>query len=514
MITPTLPQSSRQRIARAMPRLLALLITLAFINTGFAQEPGASNAAPVERYMNDSTAIVAWADISKIDLAALSDFGMKLNPIESPVKKLEPVRDALVQLGVKRIYFVGDLSVFMPGPIAFIVPVSADKAGTVRLVLGTLVGTEGTVIVDGDAVLYGDKTQIEKLQTKRDGPPDASFVKTINGLRHPHGLVIRTSASTLQPLVATLPEMFGENADVATRVGELLLKIRSVAMSGELPPSKAKLQIETDSADSAKQLAALVNEETTRRIGKAATTLQLTLEDLNVVHSTDSAEQIDAVIASLKELLTPARMRAQHMQTLNSLKQIGLAMHNFADSYDCFPPQALADEKGRRLLSWRVLILPYLDQEALYNQFHLDEPWDSEHNKTLIDKMPAVYADLTVDAKPPESGKTRMVAPLTEKSMFGRPGAGVQFKHINDGTSNTLLVVEVSLEKSVIWTKPQDVEIDLEKPLASIINEMSAGFHACLADGAARFIPKSIDPKILRALLTIDGGEIIDFDKL
>jgi len=310
--------------------------------------------------MNNATAIVAWADISKIDLAALSEFGMKLNPIESPVKKLEPVRDALIQLGVKRIYFVGDLSVFMPGPMAFIVPVSADKAGTVRLVLGTLVGTEGTVLVDGDAVLYGDKALVEKLQTKLDGPPDASFLKTINGLSHSHSLAIRTSASAMQPLVATLPEMFGDNADAEKRAGELLLKIRSVAVSGELPPAKAKLQIELESMDSAIQLAALLNEETTRRIGNLASPLQLTSEAVNVVHSTDSAEQLDAVI----------------------------------------------------------------------------------------------------------------------------------------------------------WTKPEDVEIALDNPLASIINETLAGIHACLADGAARYFSKFIDADILRAVLTIDGGEIIDFDKL
>ncbi len=79
-------------------------------------------------------------------------------------------------------------------------------------------------------------------------------------------------------------------------------------------------------------------------------------------------------------------------RSANNLKQIGLAMHNYASANkDDFPPAAVCDKKGKPQLSWRVLILPYIDQNELYKQFKLDEPWDSEHNKKLIEKMPAVY---------------------------------------------------------------------------------------------------------------------------
>ena len=76
---------------------------------------------------------------------------------------------------------------------------------------------------------------------------------------------------------------------------------------------------------------------------------------------------------------------------MNNLKQIGLAMHNYHDVHRTLPPAYHADASDRPLLSWRVLILPYLEQDALYREFHLNEPWDSDHNKKLIERIPAVY---------------------------------------------------------------------------------------------------------------------------
>src|ERR1700676_3675353 len=102
-----------------------------------------------------------------------------------------------------------------------------------------------------------------------------------------------------------------------------------------------------------------------------------------------------AIIAVLIALLLPAvqaaREAARRAQCVNNLKQIGLAMHNYHSTYDCFPPAVTADDQGRPLLSWRVLILPYLEEAPLYAQFHLDEPWDSPHNLPLASKMPRVY---------------------------------------------------------------------------------------------------------------------------
>ncbi len=108
--------------------------------------------------------------------------------------------------------------------------------------------------------------------------------------------------------------------------------------------------------------------------------------------------------AMLLPMAQSARAQARRAQSVNNLKQIALAMHNLHDVNNHFPPQAIVDDDGKPLLSWRVAMLPYLEQQDLYNEFKLDEPWDSEHNKALIPRMPAVFA--IPGAAKPEPGKT------------------------------------------------------------------------------------------------------------
>ena len=95
-----------------------------------------------------------------------------------------------------------------------------------------------------------------------------------------------------------------------------------------------------------------------------------------------------AIIAVLIALLLPAvqaaREAARRSQCVNNLKQIGLAMHNYHAQQNKFPGAAITNKQGKPLLSWRVAILPLLDQQGLYEKFKLDEPWDSPHNRALL----------------------------------------------------------------------------------------------------------------------------------
>src|SRR5207253_8597338 len=134
----------------------------------------------------------------------------------------------------------------------------------------------------------------------------------------------------------------------------------------------------------------------------------------------------------------------------NNLKQMALAMHNYADVYrGDMPAHAIYSKDGRTpLLSWRVAILPYIEQDALYKQFKLDEPWDSEHNKKLIPLMPKLYA---VPAAPLKPGETHYRVFVGGGALFdlAKP---VRLVDTTDGTSNTLMVVETA--DTVVWTKP------------------------------------------------------------
>ncbi|HTU19628.1 MAG TPA: DUF1559 domain-containing protein [Gemmataceae bacterium] len=100
------------------------------------------------------------------------------------------------------------------------------------------------------------------------------------------------------------------------------------------------------------------------------------------------------LLTSPEPALTSGREPTARSQSHNNLKQMILAMYNYQDTVmeHSLPPAALVDRQGRPLLSWRVLILPFLEQQNLYNEFHLDEPWDSPHNLRQLPRMPKVYS--------------------------------------------------------------------------------------------------------------------------
>ena len=149
--------------------------------------------------------------------------------------------------------------------------------------------------------------------------------------------------------------------------------------------------------------------------------------------------------------------------------------------------------------------MPYIDQANLYQKFHLDEPWDSEHNKALIKEMPEVYKNPNMKA---DEFKTNYLAVTGEDAaFFGEFGTPI--RDITDGTSNTILVVEGDEDQAVMCTKPDDWEFDVKNPLDGVGKFREGGFFALLGDGSVRFISNNIDLDTLRALITFSGGEVI-----
>jgi hypothetical protein len=202
----------------------------------------------------------------------------------------------------------------------------------------------------------------------------------------------------------------------------------------------------------------------------------------------------------------------------NNLKQIGLAFHNYHDEHGHFPPAAIRSKDGRPLLSWRVAILPYLEKNDLYKQFDLDEPWDSDHNARLLPLMPSVYQS------PGRSDgfATRYEGIVGAKTPFdpAHPN-GTTLGQILDGTSNTVLVVEAA--RPVPWTKPEDISFDYEavskdpgkllRPGVSPLGgAFDMAFNALFVDGSVRLLFKTMTPRVLLALVTADGGEVIASD--
>ena len=221
-------------------------------------------------------------------------------------------------------------------------------------------------------------------------------------------------------------------------------------------------------------------------------------------------------VAMLLPAVQQVRAAARRTDSANRVRQLALAMHNYAAAHGSFPPQYSTDEDGNPLLSWRVLILPYLEQQALYDEFNHDEPWDSEHNLALVERMPELYENPQVSA---EEGKTSYLAASGEGALFNAPDegefgdespSGVGFGGITDGTSNTIMLVEVNEDTTVVWSSPQDFDTTEDELFVMLRGVAPAGNNFAFADGSVHNISQFIDETVLKQLFTIAGGEDVD----
>jgi prepilin-type processing-associated H-X9-DG protein len=198
------------------------------------------------------------------------------------------------------------------------------------------------------------------------------------------------------------------------------------------------------------------------------------------------------------------REAAARMTSTNNLKQIGLALHNYHSSSGAFPAHAIYSKDGKPLLSWRVALLPYVEQDSLYKQFRLDEPWDSPTNLPLLQRMPRVYA-LPGDEANAAAGNTIYQAIVGPGAVFDPLHPRLKLAEIPDGTSNTIFVAEA--KQPVPWTKPDDLVFDPNGPLPQFSGTFSGGVNVLFVDGSVRFLPKDTPPATLKALITRNGGE-------
>lgn len=209
----------------------------------------------------------------------------------------------------------------------------------------------------------------------------------------------------------------------------------------------------------------------------------------------------------------------------DSLKLIGLALHNYKDAHDGqFPPAVLyGGADGKTAYSWRVALLPYFevnfktDQEDyqklseqcrdLFGRYNFDEPWDGANNKQLLGEIPWVYQS----PLSPDSSSTAYAAVAGSETALAAD-VGITLRDIIDGAANTLAVVETN--RKTPWTQPVDLVIEKDKPLPQFGGWVQDGFHALTIDGAWHFIPATVAEKTLRELLTRDGGETVDILQL
>ena len=194
----------------------------------------------------------------------------------------------------------------------------------------------------------------------------------------------------------------------------------------------------------------------------------------------------------------------------NNLKQIVIALQNYHDAFGTLPPAYVADRQGRPMHSWRVLLLPFLEQERLYKRYNFSEPWDGPNNSKLAAEMPRVY-------RCPSDSRTAVPTDTSYVVVIGSgtawPGASaVSLGAFADGSSNTILVVE-SHSSGINWMEPRDLHALQMPPTINPVNGQGicSCHHECaqvgFADGSVRTLNNGVPSNTIQALLTIAGGE-------
>jgi hypothetical protein len=211
------------------------------------------------------------------------------------------------------------------------------------------------------------------------------------------------------------------------------------------------------------------------------------------------------------------------MVCVHNMKQIALALHQYEQHYGSLPPAYIPDAQGKPMHSWRVLILPFMEYEALYKQYDFSEPWDGPNNRKLHDVTLPEYSCPCDPRDNRCQGMTSYVAVTGEATAWPGP-RGARLSHIRDGAEKTILLVEMA-NSGIHWLEPRDLSfsdmdfhvngtprnsISSEHKTGAILdfsNDREPGANVVLASGARQYLRQDLPPETVRALLTINGGE-------
>jgi Protein of unknown function (DUF1559) len=223
------------------------------------------------------------------------------------------------------------------------------------------------------------------------------------------------------------------------------------------------------------------------------------------------------LVALLLPTYSSARAPARTSQCTNNMKQIALALYGYHDAYGCFPPAYVADEDGRPMHSWRVLILPFFEQAALYDQYCFDEPWDGPNNSQLADSIPYGF---NCPSEPGGRSVNTNYVLITGEDTAWADGRAPRLADFTDDPAKTIMVVEVA-DSGIPWMEPRDLTVDqamrgINSELGLCISswhptrgskDRQESAHVTFADSMVVNLKNNYPVSELRKLLTRQGGE-------
>ena len=514
-----------------MNKVLSIILAVVFFIPSAVE---AQNARLLQGSLSTEDLLaVGYVDLQAIDAQACLKWvkDQQLTP-DQRVDELKPMAilageflDQITKAGAEHaLVLVRQEDLRFDGRPLFAVSVAPDQQpqkvlDTLKITLGMMRAEDIEIEVHNNLILCGTAKQIAsaKLKPTVQRARLAAAWEKFTG--HDAGVILVGNSDTRRVIKELWPPL---DAPFAAMTGELVAeKVVSCGLTVKLPNDlQAKLVVQTSEASAAKQICeALVQLKENLlgsksefsamappAVGKAAASIKPVVLGADVV--ADFAPVLNDRVL-LADIIEPLAAGSRRSERMNNMRQIVLAMLNYESANGSFPTRANFTEDGKPLLSWRVHILPYIEENELYERFKLDEPWDSPHNIKLLPLMPDVYVDPSFkQARNNQAGKTRFVAPHGEGClMSGREGT--TFKQMTDGTSNSIAVVTVIPEAAVAWTKPTDWNVSWEHPKQSLFNDKHREAIAARADGSAHVLKSDVSDKMLKALLTIAGGELV-----
>ncbi|AGA25337.1 DUF1559 domain-containing protein [Singulisphaera acidiphila] len=504
------------------------LIVLLAIGAPPPEAEGAAKAAAIAPFLGDEVAAVAHFDLARLNVQSFvrSVAGTLADEedISLHTKTISDWVDALRKAGTKDLFLLVDPS-DLPGVPILVVPLSdaTDGRAVAKVLAKGGPRTPGrwpnSETIRG-ALVAGPAAALTRIrEAKPEARPDIATALTAGGNAVVQIAIVpsTTQRRAIEESMPNLPPELGGAPITALSRG---LRWASLAIASDPKPAFHAI-VQAQDADAAKSLRKIAQDGFKLLAQNAQADPGLT-EVIKTLGQTTPQIQGDRIIleADLEKTaaliavpIRKVREAARRSQCVNNLKQIGLAMHNYHATYNSFPPAYSTSKDDKPLLSWRVHILPYLEQKSLYDQFKLDEPWDSPHNKALISRMPTVYTCPSSSGKLAKEGKTSYLTPRGPSTIF--PGAtGVKIQEITDGTSNTILVIDANDDAAVTWTKPDDWEVPTPFTTKGLFGHHPNGTSFGFADGSVRFLRDTLAPHVILKLLSRNGSEVISSDDL
>jgi prepilin-type processing-associated H-X9-DG protein len=491
----------------------ATLVLLAALADAPAEKAGAARARAIAPFVEDRTVAVLHLDLSsgKVDDPAWKATFTKLG-----AAGLADLNDSLVALrrlraaGARDLFVVVSLVDVPDQPPFLVVPlgkgVDAKGAQTALKGIAWLEGL-GQETLHGALVSATAPTR-KRLRTLKP-VPRPELAQALAGTELLRLVLVPTTdtARILEEVMPMLPDELGGGP-----IRPLSRGLRWAAVNVEAPRLGLRWTVQAADNASARALHQL--------LGEAKKALAKNKEARAAVPGLDKllpllapkvagdrlvlAMDEKALVPVLRPFIKQAAESREREKASEGLSALLTGMHSYHDAHNRFPTTGSYGPRGQPLLSWRVHLLPHLSQGALYKQFRLNEPWDSEHNKKLIAKMPVVYRP--ANRKLAAQYKTTYLAPRGEETMFPAK-RGVRIQEVLDGTSNTILLIDADDDRAVVWTRPDDLTYDGKQPDKGLSARHGGKIMVGMADGSVQFLPGDIDKKLLHALFTRAGGE-------